>query len=97
MPYRSCGGARSYMQDGKMTGGFAVLACPAGYRSSGVMTFMVGQDGVVYQKDLGPRTITIVPAIKSYDPDQTLGSAFSRRKKTRIPQPNRDEAIAFGA
>ncbi len=65
------GGARSYMQDAKMTGGFAVLAYPAGYRSSGVMTFMTGPDGIVYQKDLGPRTGALAAAIKSYDPDKT--------------------------
>ncbi len=63
------GGAHSYLQDGKMTGGFAVLAYPASYRSSGVMTFMVGQDGVVYQKNLGPNTGKLAPSIKVYDPD----------------------------
>jgi hypothetical protein len=63
------GGARSYMQDGKMTNGFAVLAYPAAYRSSGVMTFIAGQDGIVYQKDLGRQTDTIAPSIKAYDPD----------------------------
>jgi Protein of unknown function (DUF2950) len=65
------GGAHSYLQDGKMTGGFAVLAYPAAYRSSGVMTFMAGQDGVVYQKDLGRHTDEIAPSIKAYDPDDT--------------------------
>ncbi len=65
------GGAHSYLQDGKMTRGFAVIAYPAVYRSSGVMTFIAGQDGAVYQKDLGPKTGTIAPSIKSYDPDDT--------------------------
>ncbi len=65
----AAGGAHSYLQDGKMTGGFAVLAYPASYRSSGVMTFMVGQDGVVYQKNLGPNTGKLAPSIKVYDPD----------------------------
>jgi DUF2950 family protein len=65
------GGARSYIQDGKMTGGFAVLAYPAGYRSSGVMSFMAGQDGTLYQKDLGPQTGTIAASIKAFDPDKT--------------------------
>ncbi len=65
------GGAHSYLQDGKMTDGFAVLAYPAAYRSSGVMTFIAGQDGIVYQKDLGPQTSTIAPSIKAYDPDNT--------------------------
>jgi hypothetical protein len=65
------GGAKSYLQDGKMTGGFAVLAYPASHRSSGVMTFMAGQDGVVYQKDLGPDTARIASSITSYDPDSS--------------------------
>jgi len=50
------GGAKSYIVNGKMTGGFAFVAYPAEYRSSGVMTFIVNQDGVVYQKDLGRKT-----------------------------------------
>ncbi|HKD67001.1 MAG TPA: DUF2950 domain-containing protein [Candidatus Binataceae bacterium] len=65
------GGARSYLQDGKLTGGFAVIAYPATYRSSGIMTFMVGQDGVVYQKNLGASTDRVAPAIKAYDPDDS--------------------------
>ena len=50
------GGAKSYIVNGKMTEGFAFLAYPAEYRSSGVMTFIVNQDGIVYQKDLGKKT-----------------------------------------
>jgi hypothetical protein len=65
------GGAMSYMSDGKMTRGFAIVAYPAKYRNSGVMTFIVNQDGQVYQKDLGPRTATIVGAMTQYDPDKT--------------------------
>lgn len=65
------GGAKSYIADGKMTGGFAFVAYPAEYRSSGVMTFIVGTDGVVYRKDLGPNTATIVKALKSFNPDAT--------------------------
>jgi hypothetical protein len=65
------GGARSYMEDGKMTGGFAVLAYPSEYRSSGVMTFMAGQNGVVYEKNLGPRTNKIAASMKAFDPDTT--------------------------
>ena len=63
------GGARSYFVDGQMTGGFAFVAYPAEYRSSGVMTFLVGQDGVVYEKDLGKSTAVIVNATKEYNPD----------------------------
>jgi hypothetical protein len=62
------GGARNYLIGGKMTGGFAFVAYPAVYRSSGVMTFIVGGDGIVYQQDLGPRTDVIARAMKEYDP-----------------------------
>jgi hypothetical protein len=48
------GGARNYIIDGKMTGGVELVACPVIYRDSGVMTFIVNQDGQIYQKDLGP-------------------------------------------
>jgi hypothetical protein len=60
-------GSKSYIVDGKMTGGFAFVAYPADYRSSGVMTFIVNQDGVIYQKDLGKKTETIAKDMKSYD------------------------------
>ncbi len=63
------GGAKSYVVDGKMTRGFAFVAYPAEYGSSGVMTFMSGPDGVVYEKDLGPDTARLAPAITEYDPD----------------------------
>ncbi|MFZ3331623.1 MAG: DUF2950 domain-containing protein [Candidatus Acidiferrales bacterium] len=65
------GGASSYVVDGKMTKGFAFVAYPAIYRDSGVMTFLVGPDGVVYEKDLGKRTAERVKAMKAYDPDST--------------------------
>jgi len=65
------GGARNYIVDGKMTGGFAIVAFPAAYRSSGVKTFMVSQDGRIFEKDLGPGTTQLAAAIKSYDPDDT--------------------------
>ena len=54
-----------------MTKGFAFVAYPAIYRDSGVMTFLVDQDGVVYEKDLGKRTAERVKAMKAYDPDAT--------------------------
>jgi hypothetical protein len=63
------GGARSYITDGHMTGGYALVAWPAKYADTGVMTFIVNQDGVVYQKNLGPDTDTIARSIKTYDPD----------------------------
>ncbi len=64
----AAGGAKSYVVEGKMTGGFGFLAYPAEYRSSGVMTFVVGADGVVYQKDLGSRTAVLAKAMKEYNP-----------------------------
>jgi hypothetical protein len=65
------GGAKSYVVNGKMTEGFAFVAYPAEYRSSGVMTFVVGPDGVVYQKDLGKKTEAVGKAMKEYNPDST--------------------------
>ena len=63
------GGAKEYVTDGKMTGGFAIVAYPAEYRASGVMTFIVGPDGKVYQKDLGDSTAEVARAMTAYDPD----------------------------
>ncbi|HKN25679.1 MAG TPA: DUF2950 domain-containing protein [Candidatus Acidoferrum sp.] len=65
------GGAKNYVVNGSMTKGFAILAYPAEYRKSGVMTFMIGQDGRVYQKDLGPETGNTAKAMTSFDPDET--------------------------
>jgi hypothetical protein len=65
------GGAKNYLVDGKMTKGFAFLAYPAEYRSSGVMTMMIDQDGVIVQKDLGPDTANLASAIDQYNPDKT--------------------------
>ncbi len=64
-------GARSYIVDGHMTGGFALVAYPAHYRSSGVMTFIVNQVGIVFQKDLGEKTAEIATAMTQYDPDDS--------------------------
>jgi hypothetical protein len=60
--------AKSYLVNGKMTAGFAFVAYPAEYRSSGVMTFIVDQDGVVYEKDLGKKTDVFAKDMKVYDP-----------------------------
>ena len=65
------GGAHDYVVNGKMIGGFALVAWPAQYGNSGVMTFIVNHDGVVYQKDLGKSTAKIVEAMKKFDPDKT--------------------------
>jgi hypothetical protein len=76
------GGANSYVVDGKMTGGFAFVAYPAEYRSSGVMTFIVGMDGVVYRKDLGANTATLAKAMKSYVPDSTWKKDEDQQEET---------------
>jgi hypothetical protein len=65
------GGAYSYLVGDKMLGGFALLAVPAEYGSSGVMSFMVNHDGVVYSKDLGEKTAEAAAAIELFDPDDT--------------------------
>jgi hypothetical protein len=65
------GGAKNYVVGGKMTAGFAFVAYPAEYRTSGVMTFIVNQSGVIYEKDLGPNTTQLVGAMTAYDPDST--------------------------
>ncbi len=65
------GGAYDYLAQGKMIGGFALVAYPAQYGNSGIMTFIVNQDGTVFQKDLGPQTDKLARKIESFDPDQT--------------------------
>ena len=65
------GGDYSYLAHGKMIGGFALVAYPAEWDNSGIMTFMVNQDGVVFQKDLGPKTAVLARAMTKYDPDDT--------------------------
>ncbi len=63
------GGKYDYIINGNMIGGFALVAWPADYGESGVMTFIVNQQGLVYQKDLGPKTAKATAAMKAYDPD----------------------------
>ena len=63
------GGAKDYVVDGKMVGGFAFVAYPAEYGNSGVMTFMIDQDGVLLQKDLGKTTAETASAMSEFDPD----------------------------
>jgi Protein of unknown function (DUF2950) len=65
------GGAYDYLVRGKMMGGFGVVASPAQYGSSGIMTFIVNHDGVVYQKDLGTKTASIAKNMKQFNPDST--------------------------
>ena len=65
------GGARNYIVNGKLTKGFALIAYPAEYGASGIVTFIVNQDGVVWQKDLGETTATDAAAIREFNPDST--------------------------
>jgi hypothetical protein len=65
------GGAKTYIVDGKMTKGFAFVAYPAEYRSSGVLTFIVDQSGSIYEKDLGSETEIVATAMTAFDPDST--------------------------
>ena len=65
------GGAYSYMVNGSMIGGFAIVAYPALYRASGVKTFTVNHEGIVYEKDLGPETAQLAAAITVFDPDKS--------------------------
>ncbi len=69
------GGARDYVVNGQLTRGFAFVAYPAEYRNSGVMTFIVNQDGVVYEKDLGPDTAKLGADMTDYNPDSTWAPA----------------------
>jgi len=76
------GGAKDYLVNGKMSGGFAFVAYPAEYRSSGVMTFVVAEDGVVYQKDLGRKTDSLAKAMKEYNPDSSWQKAVEEQEET---------------
>lgn len=79
------GGAYSYLVDGKMVGGFALVAYPAQYGASGIMTFMVSHDGIVYEKDLGKKTEAVVQAMKAFDPDRTW-----RKVEPKYLEPHRE-------
>ncbi len=68
---RASGGAREYIVNGRMTEGFALVAFPVRYGVSGIMTFMVNQEGVVYHKDLGSKTVEVGRQMTRFDPDRT--------------------------
>ncbi len=80
------GGAKSYLLNGKMMDGFAFVAYPAEYRSSGVMTFIVNQDGVVYQKDLGKKTEVLAKTLKEYNPNSSWQKAEEEQEETAAEQ-----------
>jgi hypothetical protein len=94
-------GAKDYVSDGKLTGGFAVLSCLAKYKDSGIMTFIVGKDGVIYEKDLGENTAQAAACIAAYNPGEgwsvcwrpkllTPGSARGARKSKGTDYPAQD-------
>jgi Protein of unknown function (DUF2950) len=62
------GGARSYLVNGKISGGFAIIATPIKYQDSGIMTFMLSREGTLYQQDLGAETAGLAGSIREYDP-----------------------------
>jgi hypothetical protein len=70
------GGKYDYIINGNMIGGFALVAFPATYGNSGIMTFMINQQGRVYEKDLGPETAAKVAAMTTYDPDPTWSLSY---------------------
>jgi hypothetical protein len=63
------GGAMNYISNGQMISGFAILATPVKYAETGITTFMVGRDGIVYERDLGPDTVKLADSIQQYNPD----------------------------
>jgi hypothetical protein len=79
------GGAREYFRDGVLTAGFALVAWPADYGASGVQTFIVNQDGVVFQKDLGEDTATLVESIQVFDPDSSWTAVVPPAEETAPP------------
>jgi Protein of unknown function (DUF2950) len=76
------GGAKSFIVNGKMTDGFAFIAYPAEYRSSGVMTFIIGADGVVYEKDLGKKTEAAAKITKEYNPNNSWRKTDEQPEET---------------
>ena len=80
------GGAKSYFANDKVTAGFAFVAYPAEYRSSGVMTFIVNQDGIVYQKDLGKKTEALGKSMQEYNPDSSWSKAEEEPEQTASGQ-----------
>jgi len=76
------GGTKSYVVNGKLTEGFAFVAFPAEYRSSGVMTFMVNEDGVVYERDLGKKTEVLAKAMKEYNPNSAWQKSVEEPEQT---------------
>ena len=81
------GGTKNYIVNSKMSEGFAFVAYPAEYRSSGVMTFIVSQDGVVYERDLGKKTDKLAKVMKEYNPNSSWQKAEDQQEET-ASEPN---------
>jgi len=81
------GGPKNYIANDKMTEGFAFVAFPAEYGASGVMTFIVNEDGEVYQKDLGQKSDTLAKAMKDYNPDSTWRKAEEQQEESAAGEP----------
>ena len=77
------GGARDYLVNGALSGGFALIAWPAEYDATGIMTFIVNQDGIVFERDLGPGTTKAAAAITAFDPDRTWQRVVSNDAASR--------------
>jgi hypothetical protein len=84
------GGKMSYLEDGGMTRGFAMIAWPSDYRSTGVMTFIVDRSGIVYERDLGPNTAKTAAEIRAYNPDDTWRPVAG----SGVPEPRRSKGTA---
>lgn len=95
------GGAYSYVINGRMIAGFALLAVPAGHRTTGVMSFLVSNQGKVYEKDLGADTLEVAAAIETFDPDASwaeVDEATLRAASSTSPEDSRfdDSSIPAG-
>jgi hypothetical protein len=80
------GGAQEYVVDGKLPGGFALVARPDTYGESGVVTFMVNQDDVVWPRDLGDSTAALAAAIEQFNPDSTWTPIASEEDSETAPE-----------
>jgi hypothetical protein len=85
----AAGGKTDYIDGGKMTKGFALIAWPASYGSTGIMTFLVNKSGIVYQKNLGPKTGEIASEITAYDPDASWRPVNERSLPVTISKARR--------
>ena len=81
-------GAMDYVVKGVMIGGFALVAAPAEYRVTGVKTFIVSDDGVVYQKDFGPTTLAEFNKMERFNPDKTWTPVLEKTSKAKEPEAN---------